>query len=120
MDDERWVQNQKNHNVQTLLKAKPLPKQIPQEPIHRTFILGNRLGLHARPASLLVKRLGNFQSTVRAEVGGEAANAKSILGLLSLAAGYGTTIKFAVAGSDAPEAMRAIEVLFETNFQEAY
>lgn len=88
--------------------------------VNRTFTLENRLGLHARPAALLVKTLRNFRCSVRVEHGGETVNAKSILGLLSLAAGYGSILTIKAAGLGAPEALHAVGKLFESNFDEAY
>lgn len=89
-------------------------------PITRALVLRNRLGLHARPAALLVKTLQDFQASVHVLCDGETANARSILGLLSLAAGYGSKLTFTASGPDAGSALEAVQHLFDTNFQEAY
>jgi phosphocarrier protein len=88
--------------------------------ITRTLVLENRLGLHARPSALLVKRVQEFRAQVQVACEGELANGRSILGLLSLAAGYGSKLTFTVSGPDAASAMEAIQRLFDTNFEEAY
>ena len=88
--------------------------------ITRTLVLENRLGLHARPSALLVKRMLDFKAQVQVACEGELANGRSILGLLSLAAGYGSKLTFTLSGPDAASAMEAIQNLFNTNFEEAY
>ena len=88
--------------------------------ITRTLVLENRLGLHARPSALLVKKMLDYQAQVQVNCEGELANGRSILGLLSLAAGYGSKLTFSVCGPDAASAMEAIQRLFDTNFEEAY
>lgn len=86
----------------------------------RTLVLENRLGLHARPAALMVKRLQDFKAQMQVVCDGEMANARSILGLLSLAAGYGSKLTFTANGPDAASAMEAVQRLFDSNFEEAY
>jgi phosphocarrier protein HPr len=80
--------------------------------LSRTFTYRNPLGLHARPAALVVKSLSDFQCGITAECEGEQANAKSILGLLCLAVGHKSRVTFTATGPDAPEAMAAIAGLF--------
>lgn len=91
-----------------------------RSPIRQTLVLLNRQGLHCRPASLLVKTLGDFNCNVTVESGGTLVDGRSILGLLSLAAGYGTRLTFVVSGPEAMEAMVVIRTLFESNFAGAY
>ncbi len=86
--------------------------------VRRTFTLKNRLGLHARPSALLIKALQPFQSQIMVESRGETANARSILGLLSLAAGTGTRMTFTAVGDDAHDALHAVERLFSNDFGE--
>jgi phosphotransferase system HPr (HPr) family protein len=87
--------------------------------LSRTFVMENFHGLHARPAALLVRQIYQFQCEVTAECGGEIANAKSVLGLLALAAGAKSKLTFAATGPDAPQALEAIRHLFQTRFDEA-
>ena len=73
-------------------------------------------GLHARPCAMLVKALQPYRIAVEVEANGEKASGKSILGLMSLAAGHGDRITFSLAGEDALAAMAGVEQLFQTNF----
>lgn len=92
----------------------------PATTIRRAFVFENFHGLHARPAALLVKTLARYDCKVAAHCHGETVNAKSILGLLGLAAGPHSKITFSATGRDSPDAMTAIERLFELRFEEAY
>lgn len=85
----------------------------------KEMVVKNAHGLHARTAAKLVKMANQFQSEVAFEKGGHNVNGKSIMGVLMLAAGQGTTIKVVVDGADAPAALAAIEALFEAGFDEA-
>jgi phosphocarrier protein len=78
----------------------------------------NKLGLHARAAAKVVHVANEFQSEVFLGVAGEEVNAKSILGLLTLAATQGTPLTLRVVGPDETEAAAAIELLFEDRFGE--
>ena len=78
----------------------------------------NQLGLHARPAALLVETANRFQSEISIQKGKQKVNAKSIMGVLMLAAGPGSKITLRTVGPDAERAMVAIEKLFEQGFGE--
>jgi len=78
----------------------------------------NRAGLHTRPATTIVKTLQRFQADVTFSCKKINANAKSILGLLALAATRGTTITVTCEGKDAEFAMQALVEGFETKFGE--
>jgi phosphocarrier protein len=78
----------------------------------------NKLGLHARPASLLVKLAGKFESEIQLAKDDTEINAKSILGVMMLAAGPGQSITITADGSDAEEAVDAIASLIESGFGE--
>ena len=78
----------------------------------------NKLGLHARPASLLVKLAGKFESEIQLIKEDTEINAKSILGVMMLAAGPGQSITITADGSDAEEAVDAIASLIESGFGE--
>jgi phosphocarrier protein HPr len=84
----------------------------------RTFIIKNKLGLHARAANMVVQVASNFESTITVDKDGIEANAKSIMGLLLLAAGQGSRIVVRARGRDATEAVEAIQKLIEGKFGE--
>lgn len=78
----------------------------------------NSLGLHARPAALFVQISSMYESDVIVEKDGETVNGKSLMGLLMLAAGYGSKIKITVVGDDAESAFLALVNLIDSKFQE--
>lgn len=78
----------------------------------------NKLGLHARAAAKVVHLANEFKSDVFLGVDGEEVNAKSILGLLTLAATQGTPLRLRVEGPDEEAAVAAIEALFKDKFGE--
>ncbi len=69
----------------------------------------NKLGLHARPASIFVKTANHFNCNITVENNGEAVDGKSLIGLLMLAAGYGSIIFITADGTDSEEAIKALE-----------
>ncbi len=85
-----------------------------------TLTVINPLGLHARAAAKLVRLACTFESEVKIENldTGVYANAKSILSVLYIAAGVGSSISIAVEGPDEAEAAAAIEQLFSSGFGE--
>lgn len=89
------------------------------EPVEeQTFIIKNKLGLHARAANMVVQVASNFACTISVDKDGVEANAKSIMGLLLLAAGHGSQIVVRAQGRDAKEAIEAIGKLIEDKFSE--
>lgn len=78
----------------------------------------NRLGLHARAAAKLVHLAGRFKSRITLELDGEQVDAKSILGILLLAAAQGTRLKIICEGSDEPQALLAVCELVGERFGE--
>jgi len=78
----------------------------------------NRNGLHARPAAMFVKIASRFQSEVWVEKDGERINGKSIMGLMMLAAGKGSTLHIIAEGTDADQVVAELEQLITTNFGE--
>ncbi len=84
----------------------------------RTLKIINKLGLHARAAAKVVHLANEFESDVFLSAAGEEVNAKSILGLLTLAATQGTPLTLRVEGPDETEAASALEALFENRFGE--
>lgn len=82
-------------------------------------IVGNAMGLHARPAAQLVHIAGKFKAalTVR-KSGAPAADCRSVLALLMLAASKDTELEITASGSDAREALDAVVAYFGKNFDE--
>lgn len=78
----------------------------------------NKLGLHARPASLVVKLAGKFESEIQLIKEDTEINAKSILGVMMLAAGPGQKVTITTDGSDEVEAVDAIASLIDSGFGE--
>ena len=86
--------------------------------ITKKIIVQNRAGIHARPASLIVQPANKFQSNVMIEKEGISVNAKSIMGVMTMAAGYQAELIISAEGPDEAEAMAALEQLFTTKFEE--
>ena len=86
--------------------------------IRRDVIVTNAAGIHARPAAMIVKTTCKFQSEIIFTKDDVAANAKSIMNLLLLAAEPGAKIMIEVNGSDEMDAMDAVIKLFEQNFND--
>jgi phosphocarrier protein HPr len=86
--------------------------------IEREAEIVNRLGLHARAAAKLVNTAARFQSRVAMTKDGEEVDAKSILGVLLLAAGQGTQLTIRCEGEDEAECMRALLALIAGRFDE--
>jgi len=88
--------------------------------VERHVVITNRLGLHARAAALLVRAANTFQSVIRLERvdGTAAADAKSILSVLMLAASRGTELRATAEGVDEEQAINAVCGLFESGFGE--
>ena len=78
----------------------------------------NRAGLHARPAALIVQAAGQFESSIFIEKDSEQINAKSIMGLLTMGAAYGTDLVITAEGPDETDAVNALVELFENRFEE--
>lgn len=86
--------------------------------IERKVEIVNRLGLHARAAAKLVQTAGSFDSRLWLLKDGEEVDAKSILGLLLLAAGQGSRVTLRAEGDDAVEAVDAVAALIADRFHE--
>ena len=87
-------------------------------PLVCDLVVGNKLGLHARPAAMFVRVANRFASDIQVEKDGEEINGKSIMGLMLLAAGCGSRLKVTVTGSDAGEMIKALEELIARKFDE--
>ena len=84
----------------------------------REIVVVNPQGFHARPAHLFMKLAGEFQAEVRIRKGNYAINGKSILDLLTLGAGNGTTLTLRASGDCAEAAVEALARLIESGFGE--
>ena len=86
--------------------------------IERELLVANKLGLHARATAKLVQLLSGFRAGATLSAKGREVNAKSIMGVMLLAAGQGTQVKLRVEGEDETAAADAVCALFERRFDE--
>jgi len=86
--------------------------------IERQLLVANKLGLHARATARLVQTLAPFRCNATLTAKGREVNAKSIMGVMLLAAGHGTPVVLRVEGDDETAAADAISALFERRFDE--
>jgi phosphocarrier protein len=86
--------------------------------IERELLISNRLGLHARATAKLVQVLSAFRCNATLTAKGREVNAKSIMGVMLLAAGIGTPVLLRVDGDDEADAAAAVVDLFERRFDE--
>ena len=86
--------------------------------IKTTVTISNKLGLHARASAKLTKLAGSFASDVWMSRGERRVNAKSIMGVMMLAAGIGSTVEIETNGSDEQVAMDALVALINDKFGE--
>lgn len=86
--------------------------------IKSSITISNRLGLHARASAKLTKLAGSFRSEVFMTRNERRVNAKSIMGVMMLAAGYGSEVEVETSGSDEQEAMTALLALISDKFGE--
>ena len=84
----------------------------------REFAIVNQRGLHARASAKFVQLAGGFQSDIRVERDGMSVGGTSIMGLMMLAAGPGTSIRVSASGPDADAALDAIGALVSCRFGE--
>ena len=87
--------------------------------IERTVTISNRNGLHARPAAEIVKMAAKFQSDILLVRDDLEVNGKSIMGVMMLAAEYGSSLLLRADGPDETEAVGAIAKLIESKFGES-
>ena len=86
--------------------------------LERELTVSNRLGLHARATAKLVQVLSAYRCNATLSAKGREVNAKSIMGVMMLAAGQGTPVTVRVDGEDEAEALEAVAALFERRFDE--
>jgi len=82
------------------------------------IVISNKLGLHARAAAKLTQLASRFNSEIFISRGAQRVNAKSIMGVMMLAAGMGVTIRLEASGSDADQALSELQTLFDSKFGE--
>jgi phosphocarrier protein HPr len=86
--------------------------------VEKEIPIVNRLGLHARPAAMFVRIASRHRSEIWVSKEGEEVNGKSIMGLMMLAAGQGSTLRIRCEGPDAEKAMEELEELVHARFNE--
>lgn len=87
--------------------------------VTRQFTIHSQYGFHLRPAQVMAEKMAPFESIVMLKKpDGTNADAKSLLGLMSLGLADGQTVKVEISGNDEEQAMAAMEELFRTNFGE--
>ncbi len=85
----------------------------------KELLVQNKMGIHARPAAMIVRVTNKFKAEVFVEKDDEQVNGKSIMGLMMLAAAKGTMVRFVATGDDAPRMLDELEALFAKRFDEA-
>ena len=85
---------------------------------HLDIVVSYKLGLHARAAAKLTQLAGQFSGDVFIAKGAQRVNAKSIMGVMMLAAGMGTTVHIEATGGDADAMLAQIKALFDDKFGE--
>jgi len=91
----------------------------PVAPHVKELLVQNKMGIHARPAAMIVRVTNKYKAEVFVEKDEEQVNGKSIMGLMMLAAAKGTQVKFLATGADAPQMLDELEQLFARKFDEA-
>jgi len=86
--------------------------------IEKIITVRNRAGIHARPAALIAQTSNKFMSEILMLKDELTINAKSIMGVITMAAGYNTQILARATGEDEKEAVEALFSLFENKFEE--
>lgn len=84
----------------------------------RQVVVANQLGLHARPAGVLAREAQSFEAEIFLIAGDQEVDAKSILDILTLAAGQGSPLELRAVGADAETALNTLEALFKSKFGE--
>src|SRR3954464_13799243 len=90
----------------------------PTQKFGKVLTIQNRLRLHPRPSAIFVKACSRFKCDVWVEKDGERVNGKSIMGLMMLAAGFGTKLNISCAGADGGAGLEENEALADRKFGE--
>jgi len=91
---------------------------VADETVEKTCTVRNKLGVHARPAALIVQTTNRFPCELTLVKDGQPVNGKSIMGVLMLAAPMGTSVTVRAEGEQAQQCADAIAELFEKGFNE--
>jgi phosphocarrier protein HPr len=91
----------------------------PAQQLTKELVVQNKMGIHARPAAMIVRITNKFKADVFVEKDEEQVNGKSIMGLMMLAAGKGSKVKFLATGDDAGSMLEELDALFTRKFDEA-
>lgn len=94
----------------------PASEDAPRECVRLVCVL-NESGLHARPAARLSHEAQKFQADISISTSGRTVDAKSILDILTLAAGHGANLELRATGVDAQAALEQLADLFKNRFQ---
>lgn len=96
------------------------PTSNKQSSLQKTLIVQNKLGVHARPAAMIVRITSAYSGDVWVEKDGEQINGKSIMGLMMLAAGNGSKLNFLLEGpnEEGEALLEKLEKLFAQSFEE--
>lgn len=84
----------------------------------KTFTITNETGIHARPATQLVNKAGQFASDISLEYNGKSVNLKSIMGVMSLGVGKGSEVTVKIEGNDEEDAMEAVDQVIKEGLGE--
>jgi phosphocarrier protein HPr len=101
-----------------LLRSAPSPSYRTSAVAAASQLIQNRLGLHARPAAMFVRVANKHRANICVQKDGQRVNGKSILGLMTLAAGQGTRVVISAEGADAEKAVQELEILVQRRFDE--
>jgi phosphocarrier protein len=94
-------------------------QSLTTQSLTKELVVQNKMGIHARPAAMIVRITNKFKADVFVEKDEEQVNGKSIMGLMMLAAGKGSKVKFIATGDDAPQMLAELDALFTRKFDEA-
>jgi phosphocarrier protein len=86
--------------------------------VEQTVTIQNRAGIHARPSAMLVQAAKDFQSNIYFEKGDDRINGKSIMGILTLGASFGSEIRIIAEGEDEQRALETMVNLINNKFEE--
>ncbi|MCQ2582621.1 MAG: HPr family phosphocarrier protein [Treponema sp.] len=86
--------------------------------VEKILTVQNRAGIHARPAAIIAQTSNKFQSEITISHDDASVNAKSIMGVIAMGAGYNTQLTITIEGPDETEAASVLEDLFNSKFEE--
>ncbi|HLS28411.1 MAG TPA: HPr family phosphocarrier protein [Opitutales bacterium] len=87
--------------------------------MEKTLVVQNKMGIHARPAAMIVRAANKYSADIFFEKDEELVNGKSIMGLMMLAAGQGSKLRAIASGENAEKLLDEIEELFARKFDES-